>query len=104
MLYVQSALGTFELFKNAIQAVMQDEGFKVPAHALETTRSLIKWTSDPTNVTLCLTFCDELCYNLQQCLPSSSSQVKRKKMLVSTINYIHLKYFMTCGEGFSRHH
>ena len=43
MLYVQSALGTFELLKNAIQGVMQDEGFKVPSHgavhALETARS-----------------------------------------------------------------
>ena len=50
---------------------MQDEGFKVPsheaAHVLETARSLTKWTSDPTNVTPCLKFCDELCHNLQQC-------------------------------------
>ena len=33
-------MGTFELFKNAIQAVMQDEGFKASshgaAHTLET--------------------------------------------------------------------
>lgn len=40
MLYVQSALDTFELFKNAIKAVIQDDGFEVPthgaAHALET--------------------------------------------------------------------
>ena len=46
MFYVQSALGTFEVFKNAIQAVVEDEGFKVlshgAAHALETARSFIK--------------------------------------------------------------
>ena len=63
---------------------MQDEGFKVPsheaAHALETARSLTKWTSDPTNVTPCLKFCDELCHNLHQCLPSSTSQANREKM------------------------
>ena len=54
MFNVHSALDTFELFKNAIQAVMQDKGFKVPsdeaAHALETARNLTKWTSDPTNI------------------------------------------------------
>ena len=53
MLDLQLALGTFELFKNAIQAVIQDEGFKVPshgtAHALETARCLIKWTSDQSH-------------------------------------------------------
>ena len=50
------------------------------AHALETARSLTKWTSDPTNVTPCLKFCDELCHNLHQCLPSSTSQANREKM------------------------
>ena len=84
MFNVHSALDTFELFKNAIQAVMQDEGFKVPsdeaAHALETARNLTKWTSDPTNIIPCLKFCDELCHNLQQCLPSFSLQANREKM------------------------
>ena len=46
MFYVQSALGTFEVFKNTIQAVVEDKGFKVPshgaAHALETARRFIK--------------------------------------------------------------
>ena len=48
-------IGGLEIFQNAIQAVLQDEGFKVPSHeashALETARNLIKWISDSINET-----------------------------------------------------
>ena len=67
-----------------IQAVLQDEGFKVPSHeashTLETARNLIKWTSDSINETICLQFCEQLSYHLQECLPSSSSKASREKM------------------------
>ena len=49
-------------------------------HALEITRNLIKWRPDSTNEKAYLKFCDQLCYHLQQCLPSSSSQANREKM------------------------
>ena len=75
-----SLLDSLKIFKNAIQAVLQDEGFNVPsneaAHALEAAGILNKWTADSSNEAACLKFCDQLCYNLLTIFYFTSQQRK----------------------------
>ena len=54
-------------------------------------------TSDPTNVTPCLMSYATIYNSVYHPLVHKSTE---KSYRVSTINYVHLKYFMSFGEDF----